>query len=159
MARSFLYEVLVRGGPDGLVGAHQVRATVDDSGEMRLGPPTPLAPADVSQLLGEQFATLATDYSAARARISELEGRDAAMEPASSSLAFPAFMSVFTADEQATLVNSADSQVKLFLLEAAGAGEVNLASDRVAGALDYLVSKALLAPARKAEIIAGSTPA
>lgn len=154
----FLYEVLVRGGPEGLVGAHEIWGT-EDGGVIRLDPPTPLATADVAQLVGAGFVTLSADYAAAQARIAELERLVDAPGRAAPALPFLDFMALFTGVEQAALVNSDDTQVKLFLLEASGAGELHLASDRVAAALDYLVAKGLIAPARKADIIAGKTPA
>jgi len=73
-------------------------------------------------------------------------------------LGFLDFMALFTAAEQAALVNSADTQVKLFLLQASGAGEISLADARTIAALDALTAKGLLAAGRAASILARTPP-
>jgi hypothetical protein len=71
-------------------------------------------------------------------------------------LTFLQFMALFAPAELAALVNSADVQIKLFLLQATGAGEVNLGSPVVAGGLDYITALGVIAPGRKAMILANA---
>ncbi len=73
-------------------------------------------------------------------------------------LGFLAFMALFSAAEQAALVNSGDTQVKLFLLQASGAGEIDLANTRTRAALDYLTASGLLAIGRAGQILVGAAP-
>src|SRR5579859_4200261 len=46
-------------------------------------------------------------------------------------ISFLAFMNLFTPTEQAALVNSTDTQVKLFILMASGAGTIDLKNAEV----------------------------
>lgn len=69
---SYAYEILVRGGPNGLKGAHLVRAELDASGFERIGSPEPLDPALVGSVLGENFTNLAQQNEALRKELDEL---------------------------------------------------------------------------------------
>lgn len=69
---------------------------------------------------------------------------------------FLQFMALFTAAEQAAIVSSTDVAVKLFLIEASGAGDINLADPRVKSGLDRLTALGLLAAGRGAQIMAGA---
>jgi hypothetical protein len=64
-----IYEILIRGNPDGAVaGAHQILWEGD-----RPGLPRPLDPAAAGAALGSGVADLAAQLVAAKARIGELE--------------------------------------------------------------------------------------
>lgn len=74
--KSYLYEVLVRGTPDGkLAGAHQIISDVytdDDTGEIvgeRPGMASPLALSDVGGLIGESFTGLANQIADLQAEL------------------------------------------------------------------------------------------
>jgi hypothetical protein len=71
---------------------------------------------------------------------------------------FSSFMALFIRAEQAALVNSEDTQVRLFLLQASGAGEIDLSDPRVIAALDYLTKAGVLAPGRAAAILGAAAP-
>ena len=73
-------------------------------------------------------------------------------------LGFLEFMDLFTTAEQGALVTSADPRVKLFLLQASGAGAISFADPRVAAALDQLTTLGLLAAGRAAQILANGAP-
>lgn len=86
--QNYLYELLVRGGPDGgLAGAHQIfaeRVLDADTGEVlseRQTPAQPLDPAHAGSVVGEHFATLASELAKARGEIERLEGELAAQSP------------------------------------------------------------------------------
>lgn len=70
-------------------------------------------------------------------------------------MAFIDFLNLFTAAEQAAIVNAADSNVKLFVLQAAGQGTISFIDPRLKAGLDYLVSQGLLTVVREAQILAG----
>ena len=70
-------------------------------------------------------------------------------------LAFLQFMVLFTAAEQAAIVASADTQVKLFLLMATGADGLDLGNAEVVAGIEYLASLGLITAARATEILAG----
>jgi hypothetical protein len=80
----YLYEILVRGNPDGtLAGAHQVLAERVADGDLLLAErtlePTPLDVADVGAVLGEAFASLARDLATSRADLdAAIKERDGA---------------------------------------------------------------------------------
>jgi hypothetical protein len=82
-------------------------------------------------------------------------------------LTFLQFMALFTASEQAAIVNASDTQTKLFMLMATGAGSIALDDPEVVGGIDYLASgpgatppgPALIAAARVAQILANQPPA
>ncbi|MCX7900544.1 MAG: hypothetical protein N2444_10795 [Methylocystis sp.] len=78
-----------------------------------------------------------------------------AQAPPPATVGFLDFMNLFTQPEQAALVNSADTQVKLFMAQSMGVGEIDLGDPRVAAALDYLVAAGILAASRKTPILAG----
>lgn len=86
--QNYLYELLVRGDADGaLAGAHQIFAerVVDaDTGEVlseRQAPAQPIDPAHAAHIVGEHFATLASELAKARSEIARLEGELAAHLP------------------------------------------------------------------------------
>lgn len=70
-------------------------------------------------------------------------------------LTFLQFMNLFAPAEQAAIVNSTDTQVRLFNLMAAGAGSIDLTSAEVIGGVNYLASLSLIAASRVAIILAG----
>jgi hypothetical protein len=72
--KTYLYEILVRGKPDGtLSGAHQILGVVYEDGHERRGEPAPVAFADVATILGKEFTGLAGQLTAANDKIAELE--------------------------------------------------------------------------------------
>ena len=71
-------------------------------------------------------------------------------------LSFLQFMALFTSAEQAAIVNSTDTNVKLLLLQASGNGGVTLADAATIAGVDYLVSVGLLISARGAMVLANT---
>jgi hypothetical protein len=71
-------------------------------------------------------------------------------------LSFLQFMALFTPTEQAAIVNSTDTQVKLFLTMATGAGAIDLTNPEVMAGVNYLASLNLITPARAAAILSGA---
>lgn len=67
-------------------------------------------------------------------------------------LDFLSFMALFNADEQSAIVNSADTQVKLFLLMATGAKSIDPRDPRTAQGLDLLAAKGLITADRETAI-------
>lgn len=67
-------------------------------------------------------------------------------------LSFLEFMALFTSDEQAAIVNSTDTRVKLFLLMATGAKTIDPADARVTQGLDLLAGLTLITADREAAI-------
>lgn len=74
---TFLYEILVRFGPDGYRGSHVLDLEkVVDGAEIlveRVLPARPITEAEVGELLGGKVAALIEQLDAANARIAELE--------------------------------------------------------------------------------------
>lgn len=101
-----------------------------------------------------------TDWQAYQAWVADGNTpADALQTPVSPpALSFLDFMALFTAPEQTALVDSSDTQVKLFLIQASGAGEVHLDDPRTIGALAYLTAHGLLVTGRSAQILAGHAP-
>jgi hypothetical protein len=75
------------------------------------------------------------------------------------SLTFLQFMALFTGAEQAGIVNSTDTQVRLFLVMATGAGSLDLTNSQVVAGVNYLASINLIASTRVATILSGAPPA
>jgi hypothetical protein len=73
-------------------------------------------------------------------------------------ITFLQFIALFTAAEQAALVNSADTQVKIFILMATGSGGVQLNDARVIFGVNYAASKGLITITRAAQILPGQAP-
>lgn len=81
-------------------------------------------------------------------------------------LSFLQFMALFTAAEQAAIVNSTDTQTRLFMLMATGAGTLQLNDSEVIAGVTYLASgpsatppgPALITSVRAAAILAGTPP-
>jgi hypothetical protein len=73
-------------------------------------------------------------------------------------LSFLQFMALFTPTEQAAIVNSTDTQVKLFVMMATGAGSIDLGNPEVIAGINYLGKANLVASARVATILAGKPP-
>lgn len=71
---------------------------------------------------------------------------------------FLEFMSLFTPDEQAAIVNSSEPTVKLFLLMAAGAAYIDLDDSRTIEGLEELATLGLITAARKDAVLAGQAP-
>jgi hypothetical protein len=63
-------------------------------------------------------------------------------------------MGLFTGSDQAAIINSTDTQVKLFILQAAGSSYINLADQTVKQGFDYLVSVGVLTASRETAILA-----
>jgi hypothetical protein len=75
--QTFLYEILLRFGPAGLVGAHAIDVERVADGDQviadRAEPAREITSEDVATLVGEQNATLVQQLSAAQARIMDDE--------------------------------------------------------------------------------------
>jgi hypothetical protein len=65
------------------------------------------------------------------------------------------FLGLFTANEQAAIIVSDVVHVKLFVLMAAGAGNINLDDPLTGEGLDLLVAENLLTGERRAQVFAG----
>ena len=78
--------------------------------------------------------------------------------PSMPQFTFLQFLALFTASEQAAIVDSTDTQVKLFMLMAAGASTLSLIDPRTIQGLAYLVSVNLLTQARETAILAAPAP-
>jgi hypothetical protein len=86
--------------------------------------------------------------------------------PAAPTLTFLQFIALFTAAEQAAIVASADPQTKLFLIMAAGAGELQLNNAELVSGVNYLATPTtatppgpgLIASTRPAQILADEAP-
>jgi hypothetical protein len=75
-----------------------------------------------------------------------------------SGLTFLQFMALFSSTEQDAIVASTDTQTRLFVMMATGAGSIDLTNPEVIGGVDYLASINLIASGRVATILAGSPP-
>lgn len=81
-------------------------------------------------------------------------------------LTFLKFMALFSAAEQAAIANSSDTQTRLFLLMATGAGALDLSSVEVIAGVNYLAATpastppgpGLITAARAAQILANQPP-
>jgi hypothetical protein len=73
-------------------------------------------------------------------------------------LSFLQFMALFTSAEQAALINSTDTGVKLLLLQATGNSGVTLTDAATVNGLAYLVSLGILTTARQMAISANQPP-
>lgn len=79
-------------------------------------------------------------------------------------LTFLQFMGLFTTAEQEAIVSSTDTQTKLFLLMASGAGTIQLDNPEVIAGVGYLAATStstppgpgLIAPARVARILSNT---
>jgi hypothetical protein len=86
--------------------------------------------------------------------------------PPPTRLSFTQFMALFTAAEQTAIINATDTQTKLFLLMAGGAGSLQLTNSEVAAGVNYLAATSsstppgpgLISPSRVAKILAGQAP-
>lgn len=101
-----------------------------------------------------------TDYRDYLAWVAEGNTAEAAdpVPPPPVTVTFREFMALFTPAEQAAIVNSADTQVKIFLLQAS-AGVITLSDPVVKTDLDYLVSLGLITADREAAILSNQSPA
>jgi hypothetical protein len=75
-------------------------------------------------------------------------------EPVVRRFTFLEFMAFFTGEELAAIVNSAETQVKLFMLMAAGASYIDLDDARTAEGLAALVAAGLLTAERADAVLA-----
>ena len=90
----------------------------------------------------------------------------AASPPPPPTLSFLQFMALFTPAEQVAIVSSGDTQTKLFLLMAAGAGTLQLDNSEVVGGVNYLATPTgatppgpgLITALRAAQILANQAP-
>jgi hypothetical protein len=73
-------------------------------------------------------------------------------------LSFLDFMALFTADEQAAIVNATDTQVKLFVLQASGAGDIDLGDARVIRGVNYLAATGIITAGRASAILVNQAP-
>ncbi len=71
-------------------------------------------------------------------------------------LSFLQFMALFTSAEQAAIVNSTDTNVKLLLLQASGNSGVTLADAATIAGVNYLVSVGMLTSARASMVLANT---
>jgi len=74
------------------------------------------------------------------------------------SLTFLQFMALFTPTEQAVIVNSTDTQIKLFILMATGAGQIQLNNQEVISGVNYLVTSNIITSDRATAILANQPP-
>ena len=80
-------------------------------------------------------------------------------------LTFLQFMALFTASEQAAIVNSTDTKTKLFAMMATGSGGIQLGNPEVVAGINYLATPTTTTPpgpgiltvARAAQVLAGTT--
>lgn len=66
---------------------------------------------------------------------------------------FLGFMNLFTHDEQATIVSSADPQVKILVLMALSTKSISMSDPQMKTGLDYLVSIGILTVARETVLL------
>ena len=78
--------------------------------------------------------------------------------PQTSGLTFLQFMALFSSAEQAAIVSSNDTQTKLFIMMATGAGALDLGNPEVVAGVGYLASLNLIAASRVATILSGAPP-
>lgn len=71
---------------------------------------------------------------------------------------FLGFLALFTATEQAAIVNSTDPRIKLFCLMAAGASIVDLADLRTVAGTQELETLGLIGKGRAKQVLAGQAP-
>lgn len=116
--------------------------------------PATFSPTDGSLIVASDTAQVGWTYAS---------GVFTPVAPASAyqttGLSFLQFIALFTLTEQAAIVNSADTQVKLFLLMATGAGALDLGNPEVVAGVNYLGSLNLIAASRIAAILSGAPPA
>jgi hypothetical protein len=82
-------------------------------------------------------------------------------------LTFLQFMALFTPAEQAAIINSTDTQTRLFVMMATGSGSLSLNNPEVVAGVNYLATPStatppgpgILAAGRFAQILAGQAPA
>lgn len=73
-------------------------------------------------------------------------------------ITFTHLMALLTAEERIGLVNSTDPQVKQYLLQAAGAGSINISDQVFINAVNYMVSVNLLTKERSSDILSNRGP-
>ena len=73
-------------------------------------------------------------------------------------LTFLQFMALFTQTEQEALVSSADTQTKLFIIMASGAGQIDLTNTEVVQGVNYVASIGIIQSSRVSQILAGQSP-
>ncbi len=73
-------------------------------------------------------------------------------------LNFQQFVALFTAAEQAALLNSTDTQARLFVLFAANATAIQLNSQEVIQGVNYVAALGIITSARAQQILAGKAP-
>ena len=76
--------------------------------------------------------------------------------PQTTGLNFLQFMALFTPTEQAAIAMSSDPQVRIFIMMATGASQIDLTDDRVITGVNYLASIGLIAAPRVARVLSGS---
>jgi hypothetical protein len=78
--------------------------------------------------------------------------------PPPQQLSFLEFMSLFTENEQAAIIASADVKVKMMIIRAAGATYINMDNPEINVGVNYLASLGLVETSRVATILAGEKP-
>lgn len=81
----------------------------------------------------------------------------AAVAAQSNALSFLQFLNLFTPAEQTALVNSTDTQTKLFLLMAAGSGQILLNDSAIVQGVNHIASIGIIAQSRISQILAGQS--
>lgn len=117
--------------------------------------------ADLASLIWQDSAQARPADSAVNAEAARI-----AALPPPTWLSFPQFMALFTAAEQAAIVSATDTQTRLFLLMATGAGALQLTNPEVVAGVNYLATTSastppgpgLIASSRVAQILAGQAP-
>ena len=79
--------------------------------------------------------------------------------PVKTTMPFLDFMALFTPLEQAAIVNSTDTQVRLFTLQASGVQTIDLKDKRVIDGVNYCVSIGILTSSNAAQILQGKPSA
>ena len=74
-------------------------------------------------------------------------------------VSFLQFVDLFTPAEQQAIVTSTDTQVKLFVMRATGAVNLDLSNPEVVGGVRYLASLGIITADRETSILAGVPPA
>ncbi len=115
--------------------------------------PATFQPADGSLIVASDTAQIGWTYA------SGAFAPNAMTNPyQTNGLTFLQFMGLFTLAEQAAIVNSPDTQTRLFVVMSTGAGSIDLTNPEVVAGVNYLASINLIASSRVATILSGAAP-